>query len=105
MVICMSLEVLDYGSYLGVEGHEFIIKQENIVVSRVPFHEAKRAIISSGSIISSTALYWLAQYGVETMIASKSNKIVSVLPSSFSEFLALNLMFLILKSQVHQSSF
>ena len=52
----LSLEVLDYGSYLGVEGHEFVIKNKNLVVSRVPFHEAKRAVISSGNNISSTAL-------------------------------------------------
>ena len=75
----MSLEIVEYGSYLGVEGHEFVIKTNNIVTRRVLFHEARRAVISSGNNISSTALYWLAQYGVETMIASKSNKVVSVL--------------------------
>ncbi|EMR73921.1 CRISPR-associated endonuclease Cas1 [Thaumarchaeota archaeon SCGC AB-539-E09] len=41
-------------------------------------------MISSGNNVSSSALFWLAQYGVETAIVSKTGKLVAtIVPASY----------------------
>jgi CRISP-associated protein Cas1 len=68
-----------YGDYLGVKGQNFVIYREGKLTQEIPFHEVERATISSGNQISSSALFWLATYGVDTVITSKTGKIVSVI--------------------------
>ena len=82
MCVCdykMEISLIDYGNYLGVKGQEFVIYENKEPVKTIPFHKVKRAIISSGNNVSTSALYWLATYGVETLITSKTNEVVSVL--------------------------
>ena len=75
----MSIQLEDFGEYLGVRDQNFIVYHEGEEAQAIPFHKAKRAVISSGNSVSTSALFWLAQYGVETLIVSKANRVVSVL--------------------------
>ena len=75
----MQLLIDDYGKYLGVGGQEFVVYENRKVVENVPLYRVKRAVISSGNYVSSSALFWLGIYGVETPITTKTGKIVSVL--------------------------
>ena len=75
----MEITLNQYGQYLAVRGQDFAICENGEIVERVPFFKVKRAVISSGNCVSSSALFWLATYGVETLITSKTGKVVSVL--------------------------
>ena len=46
---------------------------------RYPFHKVKRAVLSSGNSVFTTALFWLATYGIETVITSKTGKLVATI--------------------------
>ena len=78
-MVKMSVTVLRFGEYLGVQGQELVVTKDNEVLDRVPFHKARRAVISSGNSVSTSALFWLAQYGVETAIVSKTDKLVATI--------------------------
>jgi CRISPR-associated endonuclease Cas1 len=80
----MSIQLLKFGEYLGVQGQDLIVSKNNEVLNKVPFHKLRRAVISSGNSVSSSALFWLAQYGVETAIVSKTGKLVAcIVPASY----------------------
>ena len=61
----MNVEMNQFGEYLGIRDQNFIVYQDGEESQVIPFHKAKRAVISSGNTVSSSALFWLAQYGVE----------------------------------------
>jgi len=75
----MSIQLLKFGEFLGVRGQELVLMGEGEVLHKVPFHKARRAVISSGNYVSSSALFWLAQYGVETAIVSKTGRLVATI--------------------------
>jgi CRISPR/Cas system-associated endonuclease Cas1 len=80
----MSIQMDKFGEFLGVRGQELVLMKEGDVLGRVPFHKARRAVISSGNNVSSSALFWLATYGVETAIVSKTGKLVAtIVPASY----------------------
>jgi len=74
----MSIQLLKYGEYLHVKGHEFVVGGSE-KKQRIPFHKVNHAVISSGNSVSTTALFWLATYGIETIVLSKTGKLVSTL--------------------------
>lgn len=69
----------EYGKYLGINGQSFVVYQDHEPSQEFPFHKVKRAVISSGNNVSSSALFWLAQYGIETAIVSKTGKLVATI--------------------------
>ena len=75
----MEIHLSNYGEFLGVRNQNFVINRKDRQLKEVPFYEVKRVIVSSGNCVSSSALFWLAAYGVETLITSKTGKVVSVL--------------------------
>ena len=75
----MNIELVGFGEYLGVHDQELMITKDYKVLKRVPFHKARQAVISSGNNVSSSALFWLATYGVETAIVSKTGKLVATI--------------------------
>ena len=64
----MQIILNNYGDYLKVKGQNFIVYKDSEPSFEIPFHKVKRAVISSGNNVSSTALFWLATYGIETEI-------------------------------------
>ena len=75
----LDIKISGYGEYLGVKEQHFIVYRDGEPHHKFPFHMVKRAIISSGNNVSSTALFWLATYGVETAIVSKTGKLVATI--------------------------
>jgi CRISPR-associated protein Cas1 len=81
----MEIALINYGKYLGVKGQNFAVYQEGELSQEFPFHKVKRAVIASGNNVSSSALFWLAQYGVETVIVSKTGKLVATIVSAYDD--------------------
>ena len=80
----MSVLLDDYGAFLRVRGQKFYIdNQENS--ASVPFHKIRRAVLSSGNGVSTSALFWLAQYGVETAIVSKTGRLVATIVPAMAD--------------------
>lgn len=80
----MSIELVGFGEYLGIKDQSFVIYQNGVESRELPFHKVRRAVISSGNNVSSSALFWLATYGVETAIVSKTGKLVAtIVPADY----------------------
>ena len=81
----MEIALKKYGESLGVKEQNFIIYQDGESLNNIPFHKVKRAVISSGNNVSTTALFWLATYGVETVITSKTGKLVATIVPAYDD--------------------
>jgi CRISPR-associated protein Cas1 len=80
----MSIQLEEYGGYLGIRDQTFVVYQDGEESRELPFHKARRAVITSGNNVSSSALFWLATYGVETSIVSKTGKLVAtIVPANY----------------------
>jgi CRISPR-associated protein Cas1 len=73
----LELTLNKYGEYLGVKGQSFEVRNKN-GSREIPFHKVKRAILSSGNLVSTSALFWLATYGIDTVFTSKTGKVISI---------------------------
>lgn len=80
----MSIILDEYGEKLRIQSQNFVIDGKKSS-SVIPFHKARRAVLSSGNSVSTTALFWLAQYGIETAIVSKTGKLVATIVPTGNE--------------------
>jgi len=81
----MSIQLVEFGEYLGIRDQNFVVYQNGEESLELPFHKVRRVTISSGNNISSSALFWLAQYGVETVIVSKTGKLVATIVPAMTD--------------------
>ena len=67
----MRLFLNQYGSYLGVEGLNFIARKgKEEKPQRIPFYSVDEITISSGGSVSTKALAWASIYGTKVLVTS-----------------------------------
>jgi CRISPR-associated protein Cas1 len=67
----MRLFLNEYGSYLGVEGLNFIARKgKEETPQRIPFYSVDEIAISSGGSVSTKALAWASIYGTKVLVTS-----------------------------------
>ena len=75
----MQIVLNNFGEYLGVHGQNFVVYKNKKPLREIPFYQTKQVIIKSGNNVSSSALFWCAVHGIETVIISPSGKPLSLL--------------------------
>jgi CRISPR-associated protein Cas1 len=74
------LTVSEFGDYLGVQGLDFISKNDKGELhNRVPIYQAKQILLTPKGCVSTRALLFAAVYGINTLVLSHSGKPLSVL--------------------------
>jgi len=75
----MQIILNEYGQYLGVKGQSFAVYQKKKLIQQVPFYKTDSVVLKNGNNVSTSALFWLATYGIDTVIMSPSGKPLSLL--------------------------
>jgi CRISPR-associated protein Cas1 len=75
----MQVALNEFGSYLGVKGLNFIIKNGKRNSHQIiPFHIADEIAISSGGSVSTKALAWASIYGTKVLVTSHAGRPLGV---------------------------
>lgn len=67
----------DYGEYLGTQGQKFAVFKDGKIIKEFDFHQIREVYLKSGNTVSTQALAWCALYGINVMILSNTEKLLS----------------------------
>lgn len=74
----MQMVVDGFGRHLGVKNLNFIVREKNCTIKRMPFYAVNEIAVSSGNSVSTKALAWASIYGVKVLVTSQSGRPLGV---------------------------
>ena len=75
----MSIQLNNYGQYLGVKDQNFVVYENKKLTKEIPFFKANQIILGSGNSVSTSALLWASIYGIEVVVSSKTGRPLSLM--------------------------
>ncbi len=75
----MSIQLNDYGQYLGVKDQKFVVYHKQKSIKEIPFFKTTQIILGSGNNVSTSALFWASIYGIDVVMASKTGRPLSLM--------------------------